>query len=120
MDLAKEIGNHLEWIDSIASLLAGGDLSEEELSRISRHDNCQLGQWLDSKGADRFRGYDEFQALLDSHAEFHQLAGNLVSALQQGEDDKALEAQELFIASSHNVITHLQTMEAMEEGKGSS
>ena len=111
MDLTREISNHLEWIDSIASFLNNEEFSEEDLQEITRHNQCELGQWLDADESSMFKDLPEFQQLQASHEQFHKLAGDLISALQQGDENQAIAAQEKFILMSHEVITALQSLQ---------
>jgi hypothetical protein len=113
MDLTQEITNHLEWIDSIASLLNNEQLSEDDLQEISAHNQCELGHWLDSDESSVFNDLPAFQKLTESHQQFHKLAGDLLSSLQQGNENEAIAAQEKFIQMSHQVISSLQALEQM-------
>lgn len=111
MDLGQEITNHLVWIERIASFLDQGEFSDEDLHEVASHDQCQLGQWLASDAAVGLKGLPEFERLTTSHEAFHQLAGELISALQTGNEANALKVQEDFIGMSREVIDCLQVLQ---------
>lgn len=111
MDLSQEIANHLEWMDTVASLINNEKFSEEDLQEISSHDKCDLGQWMESEASQALHGLDEFQKLIESHEAFHKLAGKLIELYQQGKESETLEVEEQFIHMSQEVITHLQMLE---------
>ena len=111
MDLAQEITNHLEWIDTIATLLNNENLAKEDFREVTRHDQCALGHWLRSEASQAFKDFPELQKLIESHEAFHRLAGSLVLFLQQGKESEAIEAQGQFINKSQEVIKYLQVLQ---------
>ena len=111
MDIEKEITNHLVWIEAIASLIDSEKFVEEDIQEINRHDQCSLGQWLDSEASQAFMGLPEFQRLRDSHQAFHELAAKLIVSLQQGQDSEAIKAHGQFIQMSREVVGSLQVLQ---------
>lgn len=116
MDFNREINKHLEWIEAVASLIGADARPEDDIKEVSRHDHCALGRWLSSDESADFKGFPEFESLEKSHATFHALAGELISALEEGNEHRADELQETFIATSQEVIAYL---EALREHEGS-
>ncbi len=115
MDIGQEINNHLEWIDTIASLLGNENLTDDDFDEIGQHDKCRLGEWLNSEASDAYRGFPEFHKLIASHETFHHLAGKMIAALSSGDEDEAVKLQEQFIGMSHEVIGHLQMLQEMTD-----
>lgn len=111
MDIAREIEQHLEWIDAVASLLDDEKLAKEDVRNVSRHDQCELGKWLDSEASPALRDTPEFEKLVHSHEAFHDLAGKMIRSLQQGHDAEAIEAHGHFIRMSREVIGLLQALQ---------
>lgn len=111
MEIKQEINQHLEWIERIASLLGTEEVTQEKIDELTQHDKCELGRWLGAEESAAYRGFAEFPALIDSHAEFHRLAGELLSALEKGEETQAIETQKRFIEMSQKVIGYLQALE---------
>ena len=104
MDISHEINKHLEWIESVVSLLGKEEITKQEVNAVSQHDRCALGQWLSSEEAMEFKGLPELEELIESHEAFHNLAGELITAAEAGKDIEAMEAQEKFIEMSKKVI----------------
>lgn len=111
MDIKQEINQHLEWIERIASLLGSEEVTQEKIDELTQHDNCELGRWLNAEDSAAYHSFSEFQALIDSHAEFHQMAGELLEVLERGEESEALETEARFIEMSQRVIDHLQALD---------
>ena len=111
MDIGQEITNHLEWIETIASLLGGEEITQEDLQAITQHDKCALGQWLNSEDSMKFKNLSEYEKLIESHKEFHKLAGNLITALQLDKEAEVIESQEQFIEMSKKVIDYLHILQ---------
>ena len=111
MDIGQEITNHLEWMETVASLLGSEEITEEELQTISQHDKCKLGQWLDSGDSVNFRDFPEFEMLKESHEEFHKLAGKLIVALQHDNEAEVIETGTQFIETSQKIIGYLRDMQ---------
>ncbi len=111
MDIGQEITNHLEWIETIASLLDSEKISREDLQVITQHDKCALGQWLNSEASMKFKDLPEYEKLIESHEAFHKLAGNLITALQLDKEAEAIESQGHFIEMSQKVIGYLHILQ---------
>jgi len=111
MDIKQEINQHLEWIEKIAELLGSEAVTQEKIDELSQHDNCELGRWLRDDAANTYQSFPEYQALIESHTHFHQLAGELLKALEQEDEGRALEAGKAFIEMSQKVIGYLQALD---------
>lgn len=116
MDIGKEITAHLEWIETIVSLLDGQEIAHADLQAITRHDQCELGQWLNSDDSLGFRDLPEYEKLVESHEAFHNLAGDLIAALQMNKEAEAIESQQHFLEMSQKVIDYLHVFQ--EHGAG--
>jgi hypothetical protein len=111
VDIKQEINKHIEWIEKIASLLGSEEVTQEKIDELTQHDKCELGRWLSEETAKAYHDFPDFQALIDSHAEFHQLAGKLLTALEQENEAEALETEARFLEMSQTVIGHMQALE---------
>ena len=116
MDINQEIMKHLEWIESVVSLIGNKAVSKEEIQGISSHDRCELGRWLDSDESVKYKNLSVFERLKESHEAFHSLAGELISAFEEGNEDQAVASQERFVALSQEVIGYLRALEAYSGG----
>lgn len=111
MDIGQEIANHLEWMETIASLLGNEEITEEELEAITQHDKCKLGLWLNSESSVKFRNLPEYEKLIESHEVFHELAGKLIISLQLDKEAEAIEIETQFIETSQKVIGYLHILQ---------
>jgi len=111
MDIDQEIANHLEWIEDLVSLIGKDEVTKEELEKITEHDKCELGQWLESEEASDFKELPEFEKLVESHAAFHSFAGRLIAAVGENQESEAIDSEEQFIAMSKQVIGYLQVLQ---------
>lgn len=111
MDIRQEITNHLEWMETIASLLGKEEITEKELDAITHHDKCKLGLWLNSEAAVKFRDLPEYEKLMESHQAFHELAGKLLISLQLDKEADAIEIETQFIETSQTIIGYLQILQ---------
>ena len=115
MDIDLEIAKHLEWIESVVSLIDQEAVSKEDVEAVSKHDRCDLGRWLDSKGSARYQRFPEFGELKQSHQAFHTLAAELIRAVSDGNEDQAFALQEQFVATSQEVIGYLSALREHSE-----
>lgn len=111
VDIDEEIAKHLEWIETVVTVLGEQEIAEEELREITRHDQCKLGHWLDSDGSAEYRDHPDFDKLKESHAAFHSLAGDLVSAVKANDETAAVASEEKFVATSQQVIGYLHALQ---------
>jgi hypothetical protein len=116
MNLDQEISSHLDWIDAVASMLGEDDIPDAELANIARHDQCELGRWLQGEAAAELGDAAALNELVTSHEAFHQLAGRLIAALQQGRADDVEDTKDRFLEKSRQVIAHLRQLKAAHRG----
>lgn len=111
MDLRDEIINHVEWMESVASLLGNEEVTDEKVQLLTQHDQCALGKWLDSEASKEFKALAVFESLVESHSAFHKLAGDLIIAAQLGKEADAVESEKQFIEESQKVVGYLKTLQ---------
>lgn len=115
MDIQTEINQHLAWIENIAALLGDEEVTAQTIEELGRHDKCELGRWLLAEESKLAQRYPDFPELVASHAQFHQLASELLGALDRNEEQQAIETGERFIEMSQQVIAHLMALELSAE-----
>ncbi|MBL8470378.1 MAG: CZB domain-containing protein [Rhodocyclaceae bacterium] len=112
MDIDQEILKHLDWIESLVSLMGKQNVSNEEILEVSTHDRCQLGRWLESEDLSAYKDFPDLDALKDSHKAFHRFAGQMVRAVRANDEMQALAAQDGLLAKSREVMDYLAAMQA--------
>lgn len=116
LDIGQEINRHLEWIETVVSLLGSERVSQEDIEDIVQHDRCALGQWLNSRDSEKFKEFLELEALRERHEAFHRMAGELIACLDAGQEEEALEWQDRFIEMSKKVIDSLYLLQEKSAG----
>ena len=88
MDWMGIISAHVMWKKRLQNLLDG--TSEESLDpdSIGMDNKCALGQWIYGEGQ-AFRDTGKFEEVRLMHAEFHQLAAQVVRHYQSGSPEEA-------------------------------
>jgi Chemoreceptor zinc-binding domain len=87
INIMDAINAHIRWKIRLESYLNG--TSEEKLDAkiIGRDDQCVLGKWIHGTALKHFQDDDGLAALRDHHAQFHVIAGEVVTRMQA--NDKA-------------------------------
>lgn len=83
INIMDAINAHVQWKIRLDKYLNG--TSEEKLDPkiICRDDQCKLGKWLHGPALKYFHNDDAgFKTLRDDHAQFHVIAGNVVTNVQ--------------------------------------
>lgn len=82
INIMDAINAHIKWKIRLEKYLNG--TSEETLdpSVVCRDDQCVLGKWIHGPALKHFQGDDGFVTLRDDHAQFHVVAGKVVSNVQ--------------------------------------
>ena len=115
MDIAEEIDKHLQWIERVVSLIGDDNVTAKDLEEITQHDRCALGQWLNAVGSEKFKDVPELERLKESHEAFHKLAGDLVTAVEAGEESEATSSQQQFVNKSQQLIESLHVLQRQVE-----
>lgn len=104
IDLDNAIKAHAQW----RTKLRDAALHHEQLDAetIGRDDCCDLGRWLHGRGQGSYGGLPAFQALVDRHREFHEVAGSIAKTINRGnyaEAEQALAGNTPFSRASSEV-----------------
>lgn len=110
MDIDQEIAIHLEWIESLVSLIGAESIPDEAIDEVCHHDRCEMSRWLNSDESSGFRDFPAFGELKSNHAAFHSVAGDLIKAFRAGDEARVDELQAAFLAASRNVIGYLTAL----------
>jgi hypothetical protein len=111
VEIAQEIDKHLQWIETVVSLIGDDNVTATDLDQITQHDRCALGQWLNAEGSKKFRDLPELEMLKETHEAFHKLAGELVAAVEAGNESEATASQDSFVAKSQQLIEYLNILQ---------
>ncbi len=111
LDFQDAVRAHQRWKARLQTSIDG--TSEETLdpAMVSRDDQCVLGKWIHGHGASVFGDRLVFAHLRTEHAQFHRIAGEVLSAVQTGNKSEAegkLHGE--FAHSSVHVLGHLANL----------
>jgi hypothetical protein len=90
LDIDAAIAAHENWKARLDAYLAGKSSEDFRPEVICFDDRCDLGQWLHGPGRERLGKYASFKLLVDEHRNFHYHAANVVSFVESGRLDKAV------------------------------
>ena len=87
IDVMEAINAHVRWKMRLERYLNG--TSEEQLDPkvVCRDDQCVLGKWIHGVAQEHFHEDEGFKTLRADHAQFHVVAGKVLSSAQS--NDKA-------------------------------
>jgi hypothetical protein len=82
INIMEAINAHIRWKIRLESYLNGTSEEKLDVKTVSRDDQCVLGKWIHGDAVKHFRDDEGLTALRDHHAEFHVIAGEVVSKVQ--------------------------------------
>ncbi len=88
MDWMSIINAHVLWKKRLQSLLDGTSQETFDPVAVGVDNRCMLGQWIYGDGQ-AFSQLDKFEEARLLHAQFHQLAAEVVSLYHSGQSDAA-------------------------------
>lgn len=107
-DIEEAIHAHGAWKVKFRDFLSGKE--SMDLSEIAHTEACELGMWLEAGGR-RLLKPEDYEEACKRHANFHQVAGEVVSRIKQ-KDFKAarqmIAADGSFDRASHELSTFLR------------
>jgi methyl-accepting chemotaxis protein len=89
IDVDAIIDGHRQWKLKLREAVESGD--QIDVATLSRDDCCALGKWIYADGQ-RLRGRTSFTALVNNHAHFHQVAGQVGELINTGRYTQAEDA----------------------------
>lgn len=89
LDFVAAIRAHQAWKGRLLAVVEGRATETLDATLVARDDQCVLGCWLHGAGARAFAAEPLLPVVMASHARFHQLAGQVLQAAQQGRTEVA-------------------------------
>jgi methyl-accepting chemotaxis protein len=83
MNAEEAVRLHREWKDKFRTTMATRE--KLDAAQISSHDACPFGHWLHSQGRVRYGGLSAYEDCLQNHAKFHEEAGRIAQAVNDGQ-----------------------------------
>ncbi|SFM40120.1 methyl-accepting chemotaxis protein [Rugamonas rubra] len=89
IDVDGIIDAHRQWKVKLRDAIEQG--GRVDVKTLARDDCCALGKWIHADGQ-RLRGRASFTALVEQHARFHRVAGQVGELINKGEYVRAEQA----------------------------
>lgn len=90
LNFKSAVDAHMKWKMRLLAYINGTSTEDLKADVVCRDDQCPLGKWIYSRGGGEF-GYSEtFFDMKAHHTNFHRCAGEVLTAAQAGEKEKAL------------------------------
>lgn len=89
IDIDGIIDGHRQWKVKLRDAIENGE--HVDVKTLARDDCCALGKWIYGDGQ-RLGGRQSFKELLEKHARFHRVAGQVGELINDGKYDKAEDA----------------------------
>jgi len=83
INLDSAIRAHADWRNKLRHAAAKHE--QLDAQTISRDDCCEMGRWLHGAGGSRYGGKPIFVELIAGHKNFHEQAGKVARAVNQGD-----------------------------------
>ena len=116
VDFDKVIAAHQQWRVTLRNAVLKNKKLDADTLR--RDDCCALGKWLYGGGGRRWGHVPDFKALVQHHKAFHQEAGKVADAINQGAMEKAkamMESGTPFVEAGHKVTHTIRVIRALAE-----
>jgi len=104
IDVDSIIDGHRQWKVKLREAIDTGD--KVDVATLLRDDCCGLGKWIYGDGQ-RLRERASFVALVNNHAHFHQVAGQVGQLINDGcyaQAEDALAPNTPFTAATNDVV----------------
>ena len=86
--IEEALESHVQWKKRLKSAIVSGK-SEFNIGTISKDNVCQFGQWLYTVSQEEMKT-EEFKKVQELHAEFHKVAGDILSLALAGKKEDAI------------------------------
>lgn len=106
LDIA--ISDHMLWQWRIQNMLFGYERIDP--NQVGTHHTCRLGQWYYGNPPAELKSNPDFTGIESYHAQMHQLAGNAVTAYNQGNITEAKDLLQKLVGCSREIVVRLNRL----------
>jgi hypothetical protein len=100
--LEDAVKAHLGWKHRLERYAEGTSQEPLDAAVVCLDNRCALGIWIHGPGGRRLGGQPEFGQLRNSHARFHQIAGQIVKSV----DAHQVQAAKALLEGEFNEVSH--------------
>ncbi|OSM01723.1 bacteriohemerythrin [Magnetofaba australis] len=106
---------HINWMTMLANVLM--ERVKMEPSQVTGAQDCELGRWLYGEGGELLGDAPLFRDLVSHHEQIHQLAAEVVTAVNKGDLKLANSRYERFEPVRQQLFDHLDALYQGERDK---
>lgn len=107
LNLEQVLDAHHLWKDRLKGVLNGSSDERLEIKTVSEDCHCVLGKWIYSDGKKNYGHLQEYESARQAHAEFHECAGQVLTAHELGDATQA----ETLLKTKFRTASNLNQME---------
>ena len=85
LNFQQAIEAHQQWKHRLSNYVEGKSNETLDPNTICRDDKCILGIWIHTSGKESFGHIPLYSDIKDTHAQFHTVAGDIVTRKQGGD-----------------------------------
>jgi hypothetical protein len=89
INIMDAINAHIRWKVRLEKYLDGSSEEKLDYEIVSRDDQCALGKWIHGSALRHLHDDEWLKILREDHAQFHLIAGKVVSNVQANNMDVA-------------------------------
>lgn len=110
MDFSKAVDAHVAWKLKLQTAIRNGETLDS--ATIYKDNQCDLGKWIYGEGLVH-KDSEIYELLRSQHAQFHTCAGDVVSKINEGDNESALhmlDAGSAFTNTSTDTVSAIIKM----------
>ncbi len=89
LNFQEAVAAHQRWKARLQACIDGTRSEKLDPAIVGRDDQCVLGKWIHGQGAATFGDLPVFSELKAGHAEFHRVAGEVLTSVYAGRAEEA-------------------------------
>ena len=118
IDFVEAVETHLEWRAKLIAYIQGKEIDAPTSRVISHDDSCSLGIWLQGGGQNKFGDLPSFRRLALEHAQFHSVAGMIISRVREEDfQDAELLLKNEFAQATRRVLVAIGELNELVKQK---
>lgn len=89
LNFQDAVSAHQKWKARLQACIDGTSAEKLDPAIVGRDDQCVLGKWIYGQGTASFGSRPAFGDLTNAHADFHRIAGEVLTAVYAGRKEEA-------------------------------
>lgn len=89
LDVEAAIQAHLDWKNKLEKAVEQHSIGDYDIEKVAEDCHCSLGKWIYNQAKQLYSHSKVYKTLLVSHANFHKIAAEILSDIQEENVDTA-------------------------------